>query len=161
MKATPATVGVDGCWVKPSSTAVAAVIVIAAEVPLLPVGLSVTASVVVSASNRVTGTVAPPKENVTLLPEPQPPFAGYAGGVPFGLLCGLENVTQCASVYPVNVAPYWSKAVIVTLKGVPATGLVVEGTTVNDARAGAGTVTEPLALLAAVQLRKTAVTTYV
>jgi hypothetical protein len=59
------------------------------------------------------------------------------------------------------VLPYWSRAVIVTLKGVPAVGVNVVGTTVKEESAEAGTVTDPLAELVAVHDRNTAVTVYV
>ena len=39
-------------------------------------------------------------------------------------------------VNPGNVNPDWSSPVIVTLNGVPAVGVFVAGTTLNDVRAG-------------------------
>ncbi len=74
--AVPATVDAEGCVVNATLAAAAAVIVSGADVPDRVVGLSVTVSVVVSASTSVTGIVATPALKVTLLPVPQLPAAG-------------------------------------------------------------------------------------
>ena len=48
--------------------------------------------------------------------------------------------------------PYWSKAVTVTLKGVPAVGAKVDGVTVKLLRVEAGRVMALLTALGAIQL---------
>jgi hypothetical protein len=58
------------------------VTVIGAEAPDALEELSVTSSVVVSGSTRVTLTVAKPLAKTTLLPAAQAPFGGYVGTVP-------------------------------------------------------------------------------
>ena len=75
-KATPAADDADGCRVNASREASAGVMVMLADVPARVVGLSVAVTVVASAATGVTGTVATPASNVTLLPAPQPPGAG-------------------------------------------------------------------------------------
>ncbi len=75
-KALPAVVGVDGWRVNAIRAAGPWPIVMADEVPVCDVALSVTVMLVVSASTSVTAIAATPAANDTLLPDPQPPAAG-------------------------------------------------------------------------------------
>ncbi len=53
-----------------------------------------------------------------------------------GELDGPLKAIVWVPVVPGNVKPDWSSAVMVTLNPVPAVGVLVAGTTLNDVRAG-------------------------
>ena len=99
---------------------------------------SVTVNVVDSALTKVTGTVATPFVKVTGL-------VGYVGEKA-PIVDGPDQSRVLVPVYVESVLPLFL-AVIVTLNGVPAVGVVLAGVTVNEWLAAGTTVTVPLSAL--------------